>query len=285
MAIGNTESHPDIVIIGAGFAGIHQLYLLRNRGYSVQVFEAGGELGGTWYWNAYPGARVDSSVPLYEYSIEELWKDWTWPKRYPDRNELRKYFAYVDKKLDISPHVRLNTPVAAAEFDSDADRWAVKTEDGNITYPRYLILCSGFASKPYIPSLKGLDRFKGIWHHTSRWPQEGVDLKGKRVGILGTGASGVQVIQESAAEVSRLTVFQRTPNLALPMKQVDLSDEAQKAEKEQLYKEAFRIRRTTFSGFDIDSLPANTIDVSDEERNATYEDLWAKGDFNFWLAN
>jgi len=283
--LGNTESYPDIVIVGAGLGGIYQLHLLKSRGYSVQVFEAGGGLGGIWHWSGYPGARVDSNVPLYEYSIDELWKDWTWTTKFPDRDELLRYFAYVDRKLDISPYVRFNTRVVGAEFDLGSNRWAVRTDDGDITHSRYLILCTAFASKPYIPSFKGLEKFQGLCHHTSRWPQEGIDLKGKRVGVIGTGASGVQVVQECAPAVSQLVVFQRTPNLALPMNQVNLSEEDQKMEKEQLYRDTFRLRRTTSAGFNFNPIPSNTLDVSEGERRAAYEGLWTKGGFSFWLAN
>jgi len=279
------ESHPDVVIVGAGFGGIYQLYLLRKRGYNVKVFEAGADLGGTWYWNAYPGARVDSDIPIYELSIEELWKDWTWSEKFPGQKELLRYFAYVDSKLDVKRDIQFNTRVLGANFDTASDCWAVKTEDGKTTYPRFMVLCTGFASKPYIPPFKGLDNFKGIWHHTARWPHEGVGLKGKRVGVIGTGASGVQVIQECALEVSHLTVFQRTPNLALPMNQSNPSEEFQNKQKIETYRDTYLFRKTTFAGFHYDLIKKNTVDVSDEERNATYEDLWVAGGFRFWLGN
>jgi cation diffusion facilitator CzcD-associated flavoprotein CzcO len=147
----------DALIIGAGFNGVYQLHRLREKGFSVKVFDAGESLGGIWYWNCYPGARVDSHVPNYEFSIKEVWEDWNWSERFPGWDELRQYFAHVDKKLDLSKDIQFNTWVSGAEFDEQSNQWIVHTADGNETRTRFLIACMGFAAKPYIPDFDGLE--------------------------------------------------------------------------------------------------------------------------------
>lgn len=175
----------DALIVGAGFAGISQLLNLRKLGLTVKIFETGGDLGGTWYWNRYPGARVDSELPIYQFSDPELWRDWTWTEKYPGWKELQAYFEYVDKKVDVKRDVLFNSRVASAIWDDSLDRWNVTTEDGRVFRARFFILCTGAASKSYIPSYKGVETFKGQIHHTSRWPEE-CNVEGKRVGIIGT---------------------------------------------------------------------------------------------------
>jgi cation diffusion facilitator CzcD-associated flavoprotein CzcO len=188
----------DVIVVGAGFAGLYLLDRLRSAGMAVQVFEAGGGLGGVWYWNCYPGARVDSSGPIYQYSRDDLWRKWQFSELYPSWQELRDYFRYVDEKLDLSRDIRFNRRVTEAEFDSAHNRWIVRSNDGSVARARYFVLCTGLASKPYVPDLPGLNDFAGERHHTALWPQHGLDLAGKRVGVNGTGASGVQVAQEAA---------------------------------------------------------------------------------------
>jgi cation diffusion facilitator CzcD-associated flavoprotein CzcO len=272
----------DVLVIGAGFAGLYQLDHLRRLGYNVKVFEAGSDIGGIWYWNCYPGARVDSYGPLYQFSGEELWRDWNYSELYPSWEELRGYFHHVDKKLGLSRDIRFSTRVTAAEFDTDRDQWVVQASDGSVTRAKFFVLCTGFAAKPYIPPLEGLKDFRGICHHTGLWPQDGIDFQGKRVGVIGTGASGVQVIQEVYQDVAELTVFQRTPNLALPMRQRKLDDETNRRMKET-FPERFRKRTETFAGFDYNFIQKNALDVSDRKRLATYEDLWNRGGFFPWL--
>lgn len=272
----------DALIIGAGFHGLYQLYRLRQQGFRVRVLEAGADLGGIWYWNCYPGARVDSHVPNYEYSLETLWQDWNWSERFPSWEELRRYFHYVDDKLDLSRDVSLRTRVEAARFDPAQDEWLVDSDDGRRTRARFLIACTGFASKAYVPDFPGLDLFAGPCHHTAHWPQQGLDLSGRRVGVIGTGASGVQVIQEAARSAAHLTVFQRTPMLALPMQQQRL-DEATQRRMKAHYPELFRQRTLTQSSFcDVvaDPRPAAAVDAA--ERLAVFEDAWRKGGFHFW---
>ncbi|MCW2722685.1 NAD(P)/FAD-dependent oxidoreductase [Pseudonocardia sp.] len=277
-----TSKDLDVLVVGAGFAGLYQLERLRSLGYSVQVVEAGSDIGGIWYWNCYPGARVDTWGPIYQYSREDLWRDWEYSELYPGWDEVRRYFHHVDQKLDLSKDIRFDTRVTGAEFDEDTHRWTVRADDGSTTRARYLVLCTGFGSKPYVPDIPGLDSFAGESHHTARWPQNGLDVAGRRVGVLGTGASGVQVIQESAPDAAHLTVFQRTPNTALPMRQQQLDDDT-KRELKKTYAERFRKRAETFAGFDYDFVDHGALEVPDEERHATYEELWAQGGFLPWL--
>jgi cyclohexanone monooxygenase len=282
-----TSDELDVLVVGAGFAGLYQLDRLRNLGYSVTVFEAGSDLGGVWYWNCYPGARVDTWAPLYQFSREDLWRDFDFTELYPGWDEVRRYFRHVDRKLELSKDIRFSTRVVGAEFDEERRQWEVRARDERTgetssVRARYLVLCTGFGSKPYVPEIRGLDTFTGECHHTARWPQGGLDVTGKRVGVIGTGASGVQVIQESAPDAAHLTVFQRTPNLALPMRQQQLDEAANRAMKET-YPERFAMRATTFAGFDYDFQDKGALEVSDEERTAVYEKLWETGGFVSWL--
>jgi cyclohexanone monooxygenase len=272
----------DAVVIGAGFAGLYQLYQLRKRGFSVRVIEAGAEIGGIWYWNCYPGARVDSHVPLYEYSMEELWRDWNWSERFPAWDEIREYFQHVDERLDLSRDIVFNTRVTAAEFDQERNQWLVSTDDGKVVRTGFVIACTGFAAKHHMPDVEGLEDFEGVCHHTGLWPQEGLDFAGKRVGVIGTGASGVQVVQEASRDAAQLTVFQRTPILALPMNQQKLDAETQQRMKAD-YPAVFAKRRVTFAGYEFDNNGQSALDVSPSERQAVFEEAWGKGGFYFWL--
>ncbi|MFZ5720164.1 MAG: flavin-containing monooxygenase [Pseudomonadota bacterium] len=273
----------DILVVGAGFTGLYQLHRLRQLGFSVRLLEAGADLGGIWYWNCYPGARVDTHVPMYEFSGEDLWRDWTWTERFPAWDELRRYFRYVDQKLDLSRDIRFNSRVEGAEFDEGGQQWTVRTQDGGAVRAQFLVLCTGFAAKPYVPTLKGLDQFEGAKHHTAWWPQNGLDLTAKRVGVIGTGASGVQVVQEAAAVAAELTVFQRTPILALAMQQCALDDAVQ-VEMKRDYPARFARRRESFGGFDFHASGKSALEVSPEERQAVYEASWAAGGFSFWAS-
>ena len=281
----NTETEElDVIIVGAGFAGLYLLDRLRSMGMFVQVFEAGDAPGGVWYWNCYPGARVDSPGPMYQFSRDDLWRDWKFSELYPSWQEIREYFHYVDKKLDLSRDIRFNRRVNEADFDPARNRWTVYSSDGSVTRARYFVLCTGLGSKPYIPELPGLSDFAGERHHTALWPQQGLDLAGKRVGVIGTGASGVQVAQEAAGVAAHLTVFQRTPNLALPMRQRKLDDDTIRRMKGD-YPRAYQKRRTTFGGFDYEFLEKSASEVSEDERRATFERVWNIGGFAPWVGS
>ena len=272
----------DVVIVGAGFSGLYALHRLRADGFSVRLVEASSGLGGVWQNNRYPGARVDSHVPNYEYSLPEVWKDWTWSERFPGRDEILAYFDHVDSVLDLSRDVDLDTRVTAARFDAESTRWRLSTSTGADYDGRFLLMCTGFGSKPFTPDLPGLTDFAGICHHTALWPEDSVRFADRRVGVLGTGASGVQVIQEAARDAQHLVVFQRTPVTALPMVQRRLDRDAQRAAKPG-YSEMFRRRNEPPGSFDdIRRLDVSALDVSDQRRHEVYETAWAKGGFHFW---
>ncbi|MFD6061382.1 cyclohexanone monooxygenase [Rhodococcus wratislaviensis] len=271
----------DVLVVGAGFAGLYQLENLRSRGYSVKVVEAGEGLGGIWHWNRYPGARVDSEGPIYQFTRPDLWDEFAFSELYPGGDELRRYFKYVDAKLDLSKDIYYNTRVISAEFDDTANTWTVTAENGSTFVCKYFVLCTGFAAKPIFPKLPGMDSFAGINHHTGLWPEGGIEFAGKRIAIIGTGASGVQVAQEASKKAAQLTIFQRTPVQALPMRQRQLTDEDNAKIKFDLA-DRFSRRSASFSGFDFDFIPKSALEVSEEERITTYERLWECG-FEFWL--
>jgi cation diffusion facilitator CzcD-associated flavoprotein CzcO len=284
MATNGTIEEADIVVVGAGFSGVYLLYRLRSLGYKVVACERGSDLGGTWYWNAYPGARVDTLVPFYEYSMKEVWKGWTWSELYPGRDELRRYFDHVDKILDVKKDIRFNTTVTEAEFDESHNQWTVRTDTGSVIGARFFVVCSGFASERYVPDIPGLETFKGQCCHTSRWPQGGVDLKRKRVGVIGTGATGVQVIQEIGPITERLTVFQRTPNQAIPMGQRKLDAKFQETAKNG-YPDLYKLAKQTFAGYDYEPLTKNMFEDPEDVRQKFIEHLWNQGGFKIWLGN
>lgn len=273
----------DIVIVGAGFNGLYQLKALRDAGWSVRLVEAGSGLGGVWHHNRYPGARVDCHVPNYEYSMPEIWKDWYWQERFPGRDELVAYFDHVDAVWNLSPDIDLDTRITSARFDDETHRWNLTAHDGRTYRCRWLIMCTGFGSAPYVPDLPGLDDFAGEQCHTASWPVGGIDLENKRVGIIGTGASGVQVAQEAAQVADHLTIFQRTPVYALPMEQRTLTAEQQDEAKHD-YVEVFRRRNAPPGSFhDMERVNRSALEVSDDERQAVFEDRWARGGFHFWV--
>ncbi|KAJ3876817.1 hypothetical protein F5051DRAFT_453512 [Lentinula edodes] len=254
----------DALVVGAGFAGLYQLYRLRSLGLSVKIFEASSNISGTWCMNQYPGVRTDSEAEIYQYELEELWKDWIWKKKYPSGDEIQAYFRYVDEKLDLKRDIY---------FD---------TRDGT----NLRAFGSWSLSKPLIPDIKNLSAFEGPCFHTSRWPREGLDLTGKRVAVIGTGSSGIQVIEHIASQVRHLTVFQRTPNLALPLSQSHFPDEDQAKMKETgLYNRIFRRLSETFGGFLFDFQPIPFISATAEERRLLWESQWKTGGFHFWLEN
>jgi cation diffusion facilitator CzcD-associated flavoprotein CzcO len=284
MSTSRAGDRFDVVIVGAGFAGLYQLHELRERGFSAVLLEAGTAIGGIWHWNCYPGARVDSHVPIYEFSDESLWRDWYWDEQFPDYEALRRYFAHVVDKWELGGDIRLNCRVDAATWQEDEARWHISTADGAALSASSIVLCTGFASKAHIPDFADIDSFEGACHHTAHWPQDGIDMCGLRVGIVGTGASGVQVTQEAAKIAADVTVFQRTPILALPMQQRSLSRAEQDIAKVD-YPDIFRRRTETFAGFDVSSRGESALDVSDSARRAAFEEMWQAGGLRFWTNN
>jgi cation diffusion facilitator CzcD-associated flavoprotein CzcO len=273
----------DALIVGAGFAGIFMLKTLRDRGLKTVIFEAGNDTGGTWRWNCYPGAGVDSEVPEYEFSWPEVWKSWNWPSNYPTYKDLREYFDHVDKVVGIKKDCAFNTVVVGAHFDTATGKWNIRTEDGRVTKAKYLVLGTGFAARRYIPDWPGMEKFKGVIHHSSFWPDEKVEVKGKRCAVIGTGASGVQIVQAWGPEAGEVKVFQRTPNLAVPMRKRPLTVEEQEKAK-KFYPELFKFREKNFAGFHYDWHEKNTFDDTPEERDAFYEQVWKDGGFRYWVA-
>ncbi|KAF9884619.1 hypothetical protein FE257_001441 [Aspergillus nanangensis] len=274
----------DALIVGAGFSGIYCLHELRKLGLKTVIFEAGSDFGGTWRWNCYPGARVDSEVPEYQYSIPETWKDWSWSTNYPAYGEIRGYFNHVVDVLDVRKDCAFGTVVVGAEYDVGTGRWHVSTQDGRQATAKYLIAATGFAAKRYIPEWPGIDKFRGTVHHSSFWPEKGVDIRGKRCAVIGTGASGVQVTQAWGPVAESLTVFQRTPNLAIPMRRRDLTVQEQEQLK-TVYPQLFQLRETSFSGFGYNFSERGTFEDNEKEREEFLEGIWKVGGFRYWVAS
>ena len=275
----------DAIIIGAGVTGLYALYRLRQLGFSARSFEEGSGVGGTWYWNRYPGCRFDSESYTYGYSFsEELLQEWDWKEHYSAQPENERYLNYVADKFDLRQDIRLNSRVMSAVFDENANQWEVLIEDGYRARGQFLITSVGILSAGYVPEFEGKNTFKGFSCHTGRWPKQGVDLAGKRVGVIGTGASGVQLITEIAKEVSHLTVFQRTANFCAPLRNSLIDDETQESIKSS-YPEIFRKCMETAGSFVHEFDPRSAMSVSPEERLEKYESLWQESGFKKWLSN
>ncbi|KAJ5291012.1 hypothetical protein N7478_000263 [Penicillium angulare] len=275
----NDKLDLDAAIVGAGFSGIQMLHHLRDQlNLNVKIIDSGSSVGGTWHWNNYPGARVDSPVPTYGFDIEEVWKTWDWSEKYPAQQELGAYFAHADRVLSISKDCIFNTEVTGASFDGE--RWNIITNTGKAIRAKYLIPAVGFAGE-YTPQWKGIDTFKGDIYRPWFWPREKVDVKGKRVAVIGTGPTGVQIIQEWAKDAAETFVFQRTPNIAFPMRQKKLDKKAQdelKAETANL----FAICRTSATGFPWQSPTKPFADYSPEEVEAILSSVYDEGGLKYW---
>lgn len=281
---GNIDQF-DAIIIGAGVSGLCQLYHLRKLGLKVRLFEDGGGVGGTWYWNRYPGCRFDSESYTYCYSFsEELLQEWNWREHFSAQPDTERYLNFVADKFDLRRDIQLNTRVASAVFDNQQNCWEVRTEQGGRARARFLITAVGILSAPYTPPFAGLESFRGERYHTGRWPQEEPKLAGKRVAVIGTGASAVQLIPEIAKVVGHLTVFQRRPNYCAPLRNSTIDPETQKKIKAS-YPEIFRRTRETTAAFLHDFDPRSIYDVTPEERLARFEELWAQPGFAKWLGN
>jgi cation diffusion facilitator CzcD-associated flavoprotein CzcO len=278
---GDGSSACDVVVVGAGFAGLYALHKLRGMGYSVRVFEAGDGVGGTWYWNRYPGARVDIESQEYSYSFSpELENEWEWSERYASQPELLRYINHVADRFELRRDIQLETRVTSATFDEKANRWTVKTDRGEVVTAKYCIMATGCLSVPKDIDLPGADNFKGKTYHTGRWPHEGVNFAGKKVAVVGTGSSAIQSIPQIAKQAARVTVFQRTPNFSLPAHNAPARPEV--AADWRANREAYR-RAQRASGFGSIMMSVNersALEVSDEERQKIYEECWAKGGFN-----
>jgi cation diffusion facilitator CzcD-associated flavoprotein CzcO len=273
----------DVVIVGAGFSGLYMLRRARDvLGLSARLFEAGDGVGGTWYWNRYPGARCDSESFIYSYSFDEdLQQEWVWSTKYPEQPEILSYLEHVADRFDLRRDIRLSTRVTRAIFREDDDSWEVHTERDEVVTCRFFICAVGCLSAANVPALLGLDRFTGDWYHTGNWPTEPVDFVGKRVGLIGTGSTGIQATPVIAADAEHLWVFQRTPNYTVPARNFALTPQ-QTREIKANYAEIRRKARQSFAGFPYDPTETSAMAVSDDERRAAYERLWAEeGGFKF----
>jgi len=275
----------DALVIGAGFAGLYQLLCLRDRlGLSVQALEAGGGVGGTWYWNRYPGARCDSESHVYWYTFSpELMREWEWSERYPGQAEILRYLNFVADRFDLKRDIRFNTRVVAASYDEQANRWHVCTEDGDTYVVKFLITAVGCLSTANVPKFPGLEDFAGDWYHTGQWPHEGVDFTGKRVGMIGTGSTGIQAAPVIAASAKHLTVFQRTANYSVPARNAPLTAEFRRYIKEHASDiRAFTHETINGMAFKIEERLA--VETPPEEREKIYEAAWERGGLQFRAA-
>lgn len=276
-----TLSDVDAVVIGAGFAGLRTIHALRKLGLSMQVFEAGTDVGGTWYWNRYPGARTDTESWAYCFSFDrEGWEEWDFRERFSAQPDTLDYLRHVADKHDMRKHIRFSTRVTGATFDENTNRWTVVTEDGTQVSCRWLITGLGWLGVAFKPPFPGSDSFQGEFYSTSQWPHEPVDLAGKRVGVIGTGATGIQVIQSVAHVAEHLTVFQRTPNFVVPTRNHALSPE-QKTELSRDYEGVWDKAFKHVFGFPMESPQRLGSELNDEELQQVFEAGWEAGGFRF----
>ena len=285
MTTEDRKANYDVLIIGAGIAGMYMLHRLREIGLTTRVLEAGTDVGGTWYWNRYPGARFDSESYSYGYSFsKELLEEWEWSEHFSPQPENLRYCNFVADKFGLRRDMDFNSKVTAAHFNDIANLWTLETEDGKHRTARFLITAIGVFAKPMMPAIDGIDNFKGEAYHTATWPHKPVSFEGKRVGVIGTGATAVQLIQEVAKSAGHLTVFQRTPNWCAPLHNRQITAEEQKQIKKS-YEEIFAKCRASYAGFMHDSDRRRALQVSDEERQAFYEKLYREPGFGIWMGN
>ena len=283
MANSGTPPNFDAVVIGAGFAGLGMLRRLRDElGMSAQVYESGGGVGGTWYWNRYPGARCDSESYIYCFSFsKELLQDWDWSGKYPEQPEILSYLNHVADRFDLRRNIQFNTRVTSARFLEDSNRWEIETDQGDRVTAQFLITGIGCISAGNVPDIKGLHSFQGEWYHTGSWPHEKVDFAGKRVAVIGTGSSGVQSIPVIAEQAGHLTVFQRTAQYTIPARHATVDRRFLEEEVKPNYAEILEKARWSHGGFPVDPNERSALEVTAEERLETYESGWAGGGFGF----
>ncbi|HEX4434336.1 MAG TPA: NAD(P)/FAD-dependent oxidoreductase [Acidimicrobiales bacterium] len=275
----------DVLVVGGGITGIYQLYLAREAGFSVQLLEAGQGVGGTWYWNRYPGARFDSESYTYAYLFsQELFEDWQWQEHFAEQPEIERYLNHVVDRFDLRRHMRFGARVTAADYDEGSGLWTVVDSDGTAVRARYFIAATGVLSVPYFPDVPGRQDFGGASHHTGLWPAEPVDVTGKRVAVVGTGSSGVQIIPLIAEQAASLTVFQRSPNWCTPLNNAPITAD----EQAQLRKDFEAIRltlNTSPSGFLHVANERATFDDSEDERADFFEHMWRSPGFSKLTSN
>jgi cation diffusion facilitator CzcD-associated flavoprotein CzcO len=274
----------DVIIVGAGFAGMYLLHRVRALGLSARVIEAGSDVGGTWYWNRYPGARCDVESMQYSYQFDpELQQEWSWSERYSPQPEILDYARHVAERYDLRRDIQFDTRIAAARFDGSAARWTLTAEDGGTTTARFFVMATGCLSAPNWPQIDGLSSFAGPTYHTALWPHEPVSFKGQRVAVIGTGSSAIQSIPHIAREADHLTVFQRTANYAVPAHNGPL-DAKLEAEIKAHYAEMRARAKTTPGGLDIVYSKDSVLEATPEEREAAFERNWQRGGLGFMSA-
>ncbi len=275
----------DAIVVGAGISGMYQLHLLRKLGLRVRVFEAGTGVGGTWYWNRYPGARFDSESYSYGYSFsQEVLDEWDWSESFSGQPEIERYCNFVADKFDLRRDIQFRAKVVSAHYREDGRYWEVGLEDGSKHRSRFLVSAIGLLSAPTMPRFPGIEDFQGQWTHTGLWPKEGIEFAGKRVAVVGTGASGVQAIQEIAKTAKTLTVFQRRPNWCTPLHNRPIPKDEMEDIRSR-YPEIFDLCRRTAACFVHNIDPRGTFEVTEEERNAFWEELYAGQGFGIWQGN
>ncbi len=279
-----SPQHFDAIIVGAGFSGLYQLYRLRGIGMTVRVLEAGDGVGGTWYWNRYPGARCDVESIEYSFSFsKELQDDWEWSERYAGQAEILRYLNHVADRFDLRRDIQFNTRVAAAHYHEQHNHWRITTQAGEQVTATYCIMATGCLSAARLPDIEGRESFQGRMYHTGAWPHEGVDFSGQRVAVIGTGSSAIQSIPVIAEQAAQLYVFQRTPNYSIPARNYPLTPEYKRAVKAH-YEEIRRTARESAFGVCFDPRDDAALAVSHEERMAEYERRWQKGGLSFLTA-
>jgi cyclohexanone monooxygenase len=283
LLVGDAARDVDVVVVGAGFAGLYMLHKARSQGLSVQVFEAGDGVGGTWYWNRYPGARCDVESMEYSYGFDEdLQQEWEWTERYAPQPEILDYANHVADRFDLRRDIQLSTRVTSAVFDEANERWAVSTDRGDEVSARFLVMATGCLSAANIPDLPGAGSFEGPTYHTGQWPHEPVELTGQRVGIIGTGSSAIQSIPIIAEQAAELTVFQRTPTFTVPAWNQPLDPvEAKEIKADYASFRAANRRMPSAFGARLERGDRSALEVSEDERRAEYERRWERGGLPF----
>ena len=277
--------HYDAIVIGAGISGLYSLYKLRELGLSARVFEAGTDIGGTWYWNRYPGARFDSESYSYQYSFSrELIDEWEWSEHFSPQPEIERYVHFVADKFDLKRDIECNARVASVVYDDAGKMWEITTTEGRKARGKYVLCATGLLSAHQFPDYPGVESFAGLSLHSARWPKEPVDFSGKRVGIIGAGPTAVQIIQSIAPECAELTVFQRTANWCTPLRNRPITD-AEQRELKAKAQDIFDLCKRTWAGFIHDPDPRPAMSVPKEERWARYQELYDRGGFSLWLGN
>ena len=275
----SSERHKlDAIVVGAGFAGLYSLYKLGQLGLQVQVLEAGSDIGGTWFWNRYPGARCDVESLEYSYSFsDELQQEWTWPERFAAQPDILRYINHVADRFGLRPFIQTDTRVMSAVFDKETNLWEVETAKGEVLKAPFCVMATGNLSLPRVPALPGLSTFKGNWYHSGLWPKESVDFARRRVGVIGTGSSGIQMIPIIAEQAAHLHVFQRTANFSVPAVNRPLTPQADRNHKDRYAYWRDQAKQTPFGISGHPPPTRSALEVPHEERDRDYESKWDTG--------